>query len=443
MDRLRGGPDLGGELERAHSTRADATMNLALDRSAFMDDVSSHLAGSLNVRRITLQLLHMAVPRLGDWAMIALFDGRDAQLTAHDGSGAVVGPVEVQFDDGKPSGLDRIRRVGQTELLHVGFEPDASDALGAMVPDDELRGLAARLRPADVLGVGLNARGVTIGALVVVRGENSGYDEHLRDLVEEFAGRAAVTLDAGRLYEDRVHVASVLQSSLRPPRLPEITGGRVAARYRAAQEDMDIGGDFYDVHGGEDEYSLIVGDVCGKGVHAAVLTGRARQTVRTAAHFDRAPSSILSALNEVLYDEESDRFVTVACASVRPNAETGGLHVRLAVAGHPAPFLLRANGDVEQPEVSGVLSGVLPQLSYEDVELELLPGDQLLFYTDGIYEAKGAQGFFGLERLREMLPQYGGAEPEILCEAVERRVVEHLDGAAHDDMALLALRAGE
>ncbi|OZM70136.1 serine/threonine protein phosphatase [Amycolatopsis antarctica] len=374
--------------------------------------------------------------------MIALFDGRGAQLTSADADGRITGPLEIGLVDEERSGLDRIRRVGQTELLHVALAPDSSSALGTMIPDDAMRETAAGLRPADVLGVGLNARGGTIGALVVVRGERRGYDEQHIDLVEEFARRAAVTLDSGRLYEERVHVASVLQASLRPPRLPAIPGGRVAARYRAAQEHMDIGGDFYDVHGSGEEYSLIVGDVCGKGVDAAVLTGRARQTVRTAAHFDRSPSRILTALNEVLHEEESDRFVTLACASVRPDATTGGLGVRLAVAGHPAPFVLRAGGTVEQPEITGTLSGVLPGLRYDEIGVELLPGDQMLFFTDGIYEAKGPGGFFGMERLGEMLAPYAGAAPEILCEAVEQRVVEHLAGAAHDDMALLALRAG-
>lgn len=443
MESVQGVPEQGGPVAPASGARVDTVGGLAPESAAFLTDMAHQLAGSLNVRRTISRVLQMATPYLGDWVMVVLFDGRRATLTSRDFAGRTTGPVEVELEEGDRPGLDRIRRGGRTELRPVARTAEADDDLSAMIPDPALCAEAAELRPADVLGVELNARGGTIGALVVIRGGRGAFGESDIELIEEFAQQAATTLNSGLAYEERVHVAAVLQSSLRPPRLPEVAGARVAARYRAAQEHLDIGGDFYDVHGAGEEYSVVIGDVCGKGLHAAVLTGRARQTIRTAAHFTRAPSGILAALNEVLYDEDSDRFVTVACASVRQNPATGGLSVRLAVAGHPPPFVLRADGGVEQPEVSGTLSGVLPELSYEEVLLELGPGDQLLFYTDGIYEAKGADGLLGLDRLRDILPEYAGAEPDALCEAVEQRVIRHLAGAAHDDMALLALRAGD
>jgi serine phosphatase RsbU (regulator of sigma subunit) len=215
----------------------------------------------------------------------------------------------------------------------------------------------------------------------------------------------------------------------------------MAARYRAAHERMEIGGDFYDVHGTQDDVSVVIGDVCGKGVEAAVLTGQARQTIKTAARFDRSPAVVLTALNDVLYAEGADRFVTVACARLRP-AERG-THVTLAVAGHPAPLIVRRDGTVEEPEIRGTVAGVWADLSYREVELLLAPGDAMLLFTDGVNEARGQNGFFGMTRLRDLLAGYAGASPETLCEAVEQRVVEHLDGAAHDDIALLAIRSGD
>jgi sigma-B regulation protein RsbU (phosphoserine phosphatase) len=441
MDAALGAPD--DPSTSSADVRGDAEMTRALEQAAFLQNVSLQLAGSLNVRRTLLQLLHMATPRLGDWAMLALFEGDDATLVARGVDGKVSEQVSISLLDEERSGLDRIRRVGQTELLHVTLDPAPAGGLSTMIPHEGLREEAAALRPADVLGVGLNARGSTLGALVVVRRENRGYDDSDVEMVEDFARRAALTLDSARLYEERTSVASVLQASLRPPSLPEVPGLRVAARYRPAMEHMDIGGDFYDVHGGEDDWSFVIGDVCGKGVHAAVLTGRARQTIRTAAHFDRSPATILSALNDVLYEEDSDRFVTVACGRLRTCPATGGVDLTLAVAGHPAPLVVRADGRVEEPGVTGTLSGVLPHLSYEETTISLRPGDLVLLYTDGIYEAKGPEGFFGIERLREILSRYAGAEPNVVCEAVEQRVIEHLDGLAHDDMALLALRCGE
>jgi serine phosphatase RsbU (regulator of sigma subunit) len=407
------------------------------DHVDFMHDVSRQLAGSLNVRRTVLTALHLALPRLGDWVLLARFEpGGGATLTAWDGTATTVATVARLTP-----ALARIQQVGQTELLHVALDADPSDGLGSLVPDTAMRDAAAELRPADVLGVALTAHGTTGGALVAVRGRGRGYDEPDVRLVEEFAIRVAVTLDSARLYEERASTASTLQASLRPPALPELPGLRIAARYRAAHERMDIGGDFYDVHGTPEDVSVVIGDVCGKGVEAAVLTGQARQTIKTAARFDRSPAVVLEALNDVLYADGADRFVTVAVGRLRPAEE--GTHVTLAVAGHPAPLIVRRDGTVTEPAVRGTVAGVWANLTYREVELLLAPGDLMLLFTDGVFEARNQDGFFGEERLRELVAGYAGANPETLCEAVEQRVVEHLGGAEHDDIALLAIRSGE
>ncbi len=401
----------------------------------FLHDVSRQLAGSLNVRRTVLNALHLAVPRLADWVLLAQFDGDGARLTAWDGRATRTATVAHLRD-----ALPRIRRVGQTELLHVSLDDPVED-LATLIPDPALRADAAELRPADVLGVALTSHGTTLGALVAVRGHGRGYDEPEVRLVEEFAGRVAVTLDAARLYEERTHIANTLQAGLRPPELPALPGMRIAARYRAAHERMDIGGDFYDVHGAPDDVCAVIGDVCGKGVEAAVLTGKARQTVKTAALFDRSPSVILAALNDVLSAEGSDRFVTVACARLRPDGD--GTHVTLAVAGHPPPLVVRRDGTVEDVAVRGTVAGVWPNLTYEEVGLRLGPGDTMLLFTDGVFEARNRGDFFGMTRLRALLAGYAAASPETMGEAVEQRVVEHLDGAEHDDIALLAIQPGD
>jgi sigma-B regulation protein RsbU (phosphoserine phosphatase) len=424
------------EISENVGTSENSVLERGLERAAFMQDVSRQLAGSLNVRRTLLHLLHLGVPYLGDWMMVVMLAGRGATLVSVGPAGPVSDPVFLPELDRSASALDRLRLGGQIEFL----PSPAGDDLGALVPEEGMRANAAELGPADVLGVGLTARGRTIGALVLVRTVHRGFDPADRMLVQEFARRAAVTLDAAALYEERNEVASVLQASLRPPILTELPGMRVSARFRAAMEHMSIGGDFYDLHGADDDWSLVIGDVCGKGVDAAVLTGRARQTIRTAAHFDRSPAKILTALNDVLYGADSDRFVTVACARVRPARADGCAEVTLALAGHPAPLVLRTDGVVEEPVLSGTLSGVLPDLSYAEVTIRLGPGDLMLFYTDGVCEAKGQDEMFGVQRLRALLPAYAGAEPETVCAAVEQRVIDHLDGGTHDDIALLALR---
>lgn len=153
-----------------------------------------------------------------------------------------------------------------------------------------------------------------------------------------------------------------------PPRCngvcgPGAAGGRGRAGGRPLPSDGRAPrdrGDFYDVHGAAGDWLFALGDVCGKGVEAAALTGRTRQSIRTAAHFDRRPEVVLEALNSVLHEAESGQFVTVVCARVRPQPD-GHADVDLAVAGHPAPIVLRADGRVEQLEVFGTAAGCAPR----------------------------------------------------------------------------------
>jgi phosphoserine phosphatase RsbU/P len=429
-------------------TRMDPGLAVSTRGEAeFLSDASRRLAGSLNVRRTVMSTLHLVVPYLADWAHVALFESGTVSVTAlrpDTGPRPVAAPgrpVTVTVPSGTPEGrgLERIRHTGRTELLHVALDPDPADGLAALVPDPTMREDAAALRPADALGVPLRARGSTIGVLALVRRAGRGFDPADVRLAEELAMRVAVTLDSCRQYEERARMAEALQRSLCPPSLPAIPGMRVASRYRPAFQTMDIGGDFFDVVGADDDWVAVIGDVCGKGIDAAVLTGRSRQSIRTVAHLDRSPARILSVLNDVLYEADSDRFVTIACARVRPDRATGGAVLSVATAGHPAPIVLRADGSVQIVDVHGLLAGVLPHADYAETEVRLGPGDGLLMFTDGIFEARGPQGFYGLQRLHGLLPTYAGADPEALCEAVELSVVEHLAGAAHDDMALLAM----
>ncbi len=211
---------------------------------------------------------------------------------------------------------------------------------------------------------------------------------------------------------------------------------RLAARYRPAAEHLDIGGDFYDVTGRDDDWLVALGDVCGKGVEAAAITGQARQSIRTAACFDRHPPAVLSALNTVLHESGSTQFVTVLCARLRPHRD--GTRVDLATAGHPAPLVLRVDGRVDQVGVYGTAAGLVAEMHYGTVNFQLEHGDTMLMFTDGIDEARGAGGQYGMEKLHSLLPAYAGGPPEVICEAVEQDVMDYLDGRPHDDMALFA-----
>ena len=395
------------------------------------------LSGSLNLRRTVMRILEVTRSRFADWAVLVTADPRSESLTLYGGGD--LGYAATLRRDVSAELLLRVIGAGQHELLSVDQEAAPFDALTALLPVEELRAQAAALRPADVLALPMAARGGTLGALVMVRRSGRGFAPTDVALLGRFADRAALALDSARIYEDHARVARVLEESLRPPGLPVVPGVEIATSFRAAAEHLEIGGDFYDVHGDDGSWLVVLGDVCGKGVDAAVLNSRARQSIRTAARYDRSPGRILSTLNDVLYDDASDKFVTVVCALVSPR-DDGSVLVQVAVAGHPAPLVVRADGEVEQPAVTGRLAGVIRHDDpYEEVGFELLPGDAMVLFSDGIYEAKGPRGLYGMDRLRKVLARYAGSGAVPMCEAIEQDVVEHLGGHGHDDMTALVV----
>src|SRR5262249_43355379 len=133
------------------------------------------------------------------------------------------------------------------------------------------------------------------------------------ELATDLTRRAALAADNARLYGERTRVARALQASLLPRELPDVPGVQVAARYHAAGQGKEVGGDFYDLFDtGDGGWAVVIGDVCGKGPEAAAVTGQARYTVRAAAMRQRRPSRILDTLNEALRFQRDDaRFCTV------------------------------------------------------------------------------------------------------------------------------------
>lgn len=407
------------------------------DGSLRDDDFEFALNGSLNLRRTVLRLLTAVRPVMADWAMLALPDHRTGGLALYGGANVAFTAV-ISRSSATERGLDQVLRTGQRVHRLIGPDESAADIAARMRHAGLAQELAA-LRPVDVLVLALTARGATMGAFVLARTAGRQFDDDTIGEAERLAATAAVALDSARLYEERGQLAAVLKRTLRPPTLPRLTGFGIAARYRPAVEHLEVGGDFYDVVGTDDDLLVTLGDVCGKGVDSAALTLQARQTVRTATHFDRRPASVLDALNSVLCEQKATGFVTALCARVRGGQDGQGAEADIAAAGHPGPIVLRANGDVEQVDVSGIAAGVKPGVLYRPATVRLHRGDTMLMFTDGVEEARRDERLYGVPRLLGLLPAYAGAGGDVICEAVERDVLEYLDGEPHDDIALLAV----
>jgi sigma-B regulation protein RsbU (phosphoserine phosphatase) len=232
-------------------------------------------------------------------------------------------------------------------------------------------------------------------------------------------------------------LARTLQQTLIPPTPPDIPELDVAAIFRPAGDGAQVGGDFYDVFAvGPGDWVVTVGDVCGKGVDAAIVTALARHTIRAAAVAQRRPSEVLTTLNEVLLRDATDRFCTVVVARLHHGSD--GWTAMICCGGHPPPLHCRPGRGPVALRPTGALLGVYAGVRLTDTVLELRPGDALVLYTDGVTEARRAGDFFGEDRLRASLvgsPRSAGSLAHDLLGAV----LAFQEGPPADDIAILAL----
>ncbi len=263
-------------------------------------------------------------------------------------------------------------------------------------------------------------------------------------MAHELARRCATAIDNARLYTDRSYIARTLQQSLLPVELPDIPGIEAAARFRPTGEGNEVGGDFYDMfETGDRGWTVIMGDVCGKGPDAAAVTALARYTLRAAAMRERVPSRSLAVLNEAMLRQRDDRrFCTVAYAYIEKLDR--GARAGVSTGGHPLPLLLRADGTVETVGAPGTLLGIVPDPSLVDELVTLEPGDALVFYTDGVIESRaGTNGVLDERRLAELVGTCAGQGADAIASKVEEAAVLTQGGKPKDDIAVLVLRVAE
>ncbi|GAA4936229.1 serine phosphatase RsbU (regulator of sigma subunit) [Actinomycetospora succinea] len=419
------------------------TLLAAQERAAFLAEAGRALHGVLHLDRTARRVVALAVPRLAAGATL---------VVRHDDT--VIWAC-AELGGGRP----RLGRLATADLprvpaLAAALAGDA--AAGPWLAGElaTLTGLEAPTGPVRACPVPIT--GVVEAVVVLadprsVEGSADGDDALAtveEDLLTSYVARAGTALAAAALHEEQAHLGAVLQESLAAPRLPETPGVVWGAAYRPARETMRVGGDFYEVVGGKTPdapAAFLLGDVCGKGIEAAVLSGRVRQSWHALRLVEDRPGRVLPLLNTALLDavatrDESPRFATMVLGDARPTGD-GSVALRLAAGGHPPPLVLRANGEVEAVEMSGMLVGGIREARFAEAEVLLGPGDTCLLYSDGVVEARGPGDFFGEERLAAVLPRCAGTPAAVLCEHLEQTVVSWLDGHDHDDVAMLAIQA--
>jgi len=411
-------------------------------RMAFLAQAGLALDRSLELDETLRRLSELTVPELAQLTIIDLVSAAGRLSTA---VASAVEPAHARELE-----LLRARHPLTPDSPHpvvAALRSRRSQLLSAMSADfqrqiaqgDEHFALMRRLRYHSAIVVPLIARRRVLGVLSMLRMEDApSYGPDDLVLAEDLARRAALAVDNAELFEATRRLARTLQSSLLPSALPRIDGVRLAARYRAAAQGQEVGGDFYDAFTlAPGAWGLAIGDVRGKGPRAAALTALARYTIR--ALCDQGAARVLERLNEaVLRDAEAlpERFLTAAVGVARRDGE--GLEVELAVAGHPPPLILRAGGTVEQTVATGLLIGVVPEAGYETQRLRLDPGDTLVLYTDGLTDARAPEHVLTEPELARLLERAQGLDAEALCDMLLHAATG--DREPRDDIALLVVQ---
>lgn len=434
---------------------------------------AARIGNSLDLETTARELLDVAVPGFCDLASVDLYQGL---LTG---------------DDAPPGSWDSLRQVsvgGSAELRRVALASAVADALpdtAAETGSPELGSVhrfsfnspcAIALRTGHVenvpgddrgfvqstLAVPMVAHDTVVGLVQFSRTKGSEpFGERDRALATELAARAAVCIDNARLYRREHERALILQRSLLPPGDPVAAGLDIACRYLPGNTATEVGGDWFDVielpgH----RTALVVGDVMGRGLRAAVAMGELRTAVRTLALLDLEPAEVLSALDEVARglgtpggsnasgggtqwpsraahkSREADLSEVYLATCVYAVYDPVTRRCTFANAGHLPPAVV-------EPGEAALLLDVPPGMPlgvggepFEEVEVELKEGSLLALYTDGLVESRDHPLDEGLQALRAAL-----VEPERPIEDVCDHVLTTLDtGHGEDDIALLVAR---
>ncbi|MFI8354430.1 PP2C family protein-serine/threonine phosphatase [Streptomyces cyaneofuscatus] len=409
---------------------------LERERTAFLTEASNTLLSSLNLARCMDVTAQLAADSLADAALaIAPTRGRHLPVVTCVRGGAPV-LSQVRADPDEVPGLGEALR---------GFPPvpsrwiDPASAPEWIVPEGFGPVGSVVITP-------LPGHGVPAGALILLRRDGGApFDEGEEVFARLFAARAGAAMSAARLYAEQTAISETLMRELLPPALHQVDGVDFAGGYRASADHQRIGGDFYDVHPASvaGEASLVtLGDVCGKGLDAAVLAGKIRNTLHALLPLADDHQRMLGLLNKALLNSHHTRFATLVLASAERRANE--VHLRLTSAGHPPPLIIRADGTVEEADTSGTLVGALPEIQSRSVAVTLAAGESCVLYTDGITEAKGGpmgDVQFGQERLRRALSACAGMLAEGVVEHVQMLATQWIGTRRHDDMAVVVISA--
>lgn len=407
------------EKRRQRQTNIVERTTSAMSRAVTVDDVTAALTGPGGLAGLGADGLALGLVENSALNIIAL-SGDSVEVLGGLGSGELDAnlPLGDTILSGKPrfiTSLDSLTRRYPVLEPHMGR---LKFRAAAYLP------LVAQARP--------------LGGLALFYRERTVFSADERILCLGLAAIVAQSLQRAMLFDEEREFATGLQSAMLPRRIHDIEGGEIAVRYHAAWSGRQVGGDWYDVIAlPNHRFGVVVGDVQGHDTHAAAIMGQLRIALRAYAAEGHPPATVLARASRFLAELDTDRFAT--CAYAQVDLATGT--VRVVRAGHFGPLIRHTDGRVASPQVRGGLplgiSTAFKDEEFPETRLDLVPGETLILYTDGLVEEPGADVDAGVATLVHEISN-GPAGAEALADHLSDRLWERWGSG--DDVALLVLR---
>jgi serine phosphatase RsbU (regulator of sigma subunit) len=423
-------------------------------RRALLDGAFRRTSSTLDIDQMAPELVNILVPHFCNGAALlvleSLVGGDDFPAAATDGT-RLLRRLAVAYDDGN-TGWDAAFPTGEILGFPAGTpytkcletqQPVlegrlTSEAANRIARAWQRRPVASLLSGVSMLLLPLIARDTMLGFFVCTRGESfRRFDAYDTEIGMEFAARAAIFIDNARRYSRERATALTLQRSLLPTGLSAPSSVEVRHRYLPGSTMIEVGGDWYEsiaLPGGR--VALVVGDVAGHGVRAAVTMGRLRTAIHTLAKLELSPAETLQQLDELMQELGIREPHFATCVYAVFDAISGSCEV--ASAGHLPPLLVRPNGSNEFLDVSPAPPLGIGSRPVQSRALQVEDGSLLVLYTDGLVEKRTRDIDEGLALLSEIFGPGSTARPlEDLCKATLAGVYADRQ---RDDIAVLVAR---
>jgi PAS domain S-box-containing protein len=419
------------EAERASRSRLRTLLESSEQLSALDDP-----------ERVVDTIANLAAQRIGAWAVVTrvLPDGTlERTVCAH--RDPTLSPVVRRAMDRLTDGGASVRHVLETgePLVFHGLTDEAAEKLQL---DDAVRQDLQTIGYEACMLVPITVAGRRLAVLMVGEDRPGGVSNADLELALDLGRRGASALERARLFQASLQrfeaehrIVEILQRTIVPEQLPELPGIQIAAAYRPAEVDLDVGGDWYDAFvTPDDAVVIVVGDVAGHGINAASLMGRMRNALRAYAFEDSDPATILLRLHRLMRAQDEEDMVTAFVARYDPQTS----HMSWSRAGHPPPLLVPPAGPARfLDDVNGAPLGTMAR-EYQTAIAQLDPGALVVCYTDGLVERRDCVLDDGLAWLAAQVTEHATEPIDALCnKLVDEPFVPH---PAPDDMCIVALR---